>query len=232
MGDLGLQIHRSSVQLEVSTKIFASFTDEEVEHLLACTYSRSKSFKRGEVLVSQGDKSTTLGIVQKGTLLLSDEESGNDSPVEFVNAGDHFGEDLGWVENPSARLTVTAATSGTVVLLDLLTLQNLDGHLCKLRTRLAAKLLEISAENIARASAYRQMRDHETLRQRLTQFFINQQAEQQTEKLLINLNREQFAAHIGTDKAALVKELKAMQEEELIDFYRSSFKILKDLTKN
>lgn len=231
MGALGLQLHRPLVRLEIAAKAFSTFTDEEIEHLLACTSATTKSFKRGEVLVSQADPSSTLGIVVKGTLLLSEEDFGHDSPLAFLNPGDHFGEDLGWSDSPTSRYTVTAASAGTVVLLDLTTLQNLDGHLCKLRTRLSAKLLEFSAENTARATAYQQMRQQDTLRQRLAQFFLNQRSEQGTDKLLITLNREQFAAYVGTDKAMLAKELKAMQNEELIEFYRSSFRILKDLSQ-
>lgn len=231
MGAMGLQLHRPPVRFDISTKAFASFSTEEIDHLLTCTYASTKNFKRGEVLVTQGEDSSTLAIVLKGTVLLSDKESGSDSPVAFLNPGDHFGEDLGWSENPTARFTATAASPGTVAVLDLRTLRNLDGHQCKLRTRLAAKLLEFSAESVARASAFEQMRQLETLRERLAQFFINQRAEQGTEKLLITLNREQFAAHLGTEKTALGKELKAMQNEGLIEFYRSSFRILKDLTE-
>lgn len=230
MGALGLQLHRPSVQLEVPARIFSGFTEEETEHLLACTYATARNFKRGEVLVSQGADTTSLGIVLRGTVLLSDDASGQVSPVAFANAGDHFGEELGWGENPTAGFTVTAATPGSLALLDLSALQNLDGHICELRTRLSARLLELSAETIRRVTEYRQLLELESLRERLSQFFLNQQAAQGSDKLLITLTREQIAAHLGTDKSALGKELKAMQEEELIDYYRSSFRIVKDLS--
>lgn len=232
MGALGLQLHHPTVRLEVPAKVFAGFTEQEIEHLLACTYARARSFKRGEVLVSQGEESTVLGIIMRGTVLLTDDASGHTAPVAFANAGDHFGQDLDWGGNPAASFTVTAAAPGRVALLDLAALRNTDGHLCPLRTRLSAKLLDFTAENIHRVTAYRQLRELQSLRERLSGFFLTLQAEQDSDKLLLPLTREQFAAHLGTDKSTLGKELKAMQDEKLIEFYRSSFRVLKDLSVN
>lgn len=230
MGALGLQLHRPSIRVDVPTKVFEHFSQDEIEHLLACTYATARPFKRGDVLISPEEKSALFGIVLKGTVLLTDAQSSEPSPVDFANAGDHFGADRYSSANPTETFTAIAATAGSAALLDLGALQNLDGHVCDLRSRLSNRLLELAAESTVRTAAYRKLLEHESLRDRLVQFFLDQQVEQGSDKLLVTLNREQLASYLGTDKVSLARELKAMKDEEHIDFYRSSFRILKGLS--
>lgn len=222
-------MHRPPIQPEIPTAIFSGLTDVETQHLLACMLATERSFKRGEVPVSQGEKTTSIGIVLKGTLLLADEGNYPSTPVVVVNARDHFGQDLRLQEDDEVSRTVTVASARSIAALDLRSLQNADGHHFELRDRLAAKLQELAAENSARATAHRQLLEHESLRDRLSSDFKQQRTEQATEMLFIALTRDQLAAHLGGSKPELANELKAMKEDELIDFYRNSFRFLQPL---
>lgn len=229
MGDLGLQLHRPAVRLEVESKLFEGFTAGETEHVLACLSALPRDFKRGEVLLEQGEENPSLGIVLKGTVLATVGNADAEQLVAFGNAGDFYGGELLLGESSKASYSITAATPGSAAVLDLNALRQPDGHVCDLRGRLAENLSRLAGHRAQQIEEHRRTLEQHSPRERVAAFLSRQAEVHGSKKFLVTLNRTQLAEHLGIDRNALGRELTAMKEEGLVDFYRSSFKILKGL---
>jgi len=106
------------------------------------------SFSKGEVIVSQGDEGQTLFAVVEGKLLVSRDEV---DLVELV-ANDHFGE-LALADTLPRSATVTALTSGQMIVIDRLALDKLAKREPSLGTQILWNLLSSVSARLRSTSA-------------------------------------------------------------------------------
>lgn len=58
--------------------------------------------------------------------------------------------------------------------------------------------------------------------------FLNKEKEKQNVEIFdISYSRDEFAEYIGADRSALSRELSKMKKQNLIDYHKNSFKIIR-----
>jgi small-conductance mechanosensitive channel/CRP-like cAMP-binding protein len=80
----------TALRMVDAVPLFASLTDEEKESL-ASTMTR-RTYRKGEVLVEQGAKLSSLIIVRTGVLIVSRKEGSAEIELSRLSPGDYFGE--------------------------------------------------------------------------------------------------------------------------------------------
>jgi small-conductance mechanosensitive channel len=91
--------------------LFARLTDEEKE-ALAPTMTR-RTYGKGEVLVEQGAKLSSLTIIRTGVLIVSRKEGAAEIELSRLSPGDYFGE-AGLFEGEGEPATIRALTFAVI----------------------------------------------------------------------------------------------------------------------
>jgi CRP-like cAMP-binding protein len=65
-----------------------------------------------------------------------------------------------------------------------------------------------------------------SIREKISKYLIAQYKQQKSTSLFLNMNRNEMADFLNVTRPSLSREMSYMKEEGLIDFHRSSVKIL------
>lgn len=103
----------SDIQALKRSQIFAGLSDQELKDLAALC--RPRTFKRGDIILGEGEASTELYIIEQGMVEIS-LTSGSDDATPLLNlgAGQVFGE-MSLIDRGARSATVRAVEEPTVV---------------------------------------------------------------------------------------------------------------------
>ena len=210
----------------LAAPLFKDMSAFDIERSLKVFDAVEKKYEKNEILAQTGAKLTRFGIVLEGTVQVSFVDiDGNLVLMASVTTGDAFAESLCWLRVEEIPVTITACTDARVLWLDPSALSaNCDDELVKeLRNRfvciLAAKTLAMNDRV--------QVLSKPSLRQKIITFLSQYSNKNSSLTFSVPFDRESLALYLGVNRSALSRELSAMKNEGIIDFYKNTFKILK-----
>lgn len=209
----------------IRSTLFSGIGENEAASLLEYLGAYKKGYKKGEYIHHVGERITRCGIILSGQLQAQNiTYDGNISVSAVHNPSDIFGDILMGSENSKSPVDVVAVKDSEVLFIPFERIMmdaRVDG-IYRLRMNL---LNEISDKYFAlrRKISYLSA---STLREKIILFLFDNRDRAGKNSFTINISREQMAGILGANRSALSRELSAMREEGLIDFDKSSFKIL------
>lgn len=209
-----------------SSPLFKGFTEDEVKNALGVFNAVEKEYAKNAILATAGDKLSRFGVVLSGTVQVSFTDiDGNLVLMASVTEGDAFAESLCWLKVSEIPVTITACTDARVLWLDPYKLSaNCDNELVmELRNR----FISILASKTLSMNDRVQVLSKPTLRQKIITLLSQYSNRFSAKTFSVPFDRESLALYLGVNRSALSRELSAMKNEGIIDFYKNTFKILK-----
>lgn len=106
---------QTQVEALRAVTIFRGVPDEELEGLVAKL--RRRTFKRNEVIMHQGDPAGAIHIIREGQVkVMLDSESGDETVLALLGAGECFGEMAALDGGPRSASVVTVEPTETLML--------------------------------------------------------------------------------------------------------------------
>ncbi len=204
---------------------FNNFTDEELASVLTSLGSSAVSFRRGEVILNQGDRVTHCGVILQGSLTAESVSfGGNRRVISVLSASQLFGDILMSTEKHLSPVNVITREDTVVLFLSVQDLYaNSANPLC---VRVLLNLLSTVSEKFWELNRKIAYLSSNSLRQRVAMFLLDTHKQKETLTFNIDYSREEMASLLSVNRSALSRELSRMEKEGLISYYRSSFKIL------
>ena len=210
--------------------LFAGLTAAEAARALTLLDAREVRASRGTVLQQPGTPVARFGVVLSGLVEVSMEDmDGGRVLMASVPAGGVYAESMCFLGTSSSPVTVTAALDSKVLLLstDVLHAGDVKPDAdASLRQTLTERFTALLAAKTLSLNGRIQSLCRPHLREKLMTFFAQCRREYGADIFTIPMDRAALAAYLGTDRSALSRELSAMRRAGLIDFYRSTFRIL------
>lgn len=101
------------------TVLFSGVKESEIESMLSCLQAKKYHFKKGEFVLSQGQRLDNLLILLDGKLYIQqDDYWGNRSILNVVNPGEMFGESYAAPESGFVMNDVMAVEDSDVIFFD------------------------------------------------------------------------------------------------------------------
>ncbi len=203
---------------------FKNFGTDELEYVIKRLTLSPVHFPKGAVIFSQGDTVTHAGVILEGAVIAeSVSYSGERRIIQTHSEGALFGDVLMSSQSQPTPVSVIAREDSMVVFLSFEAIaENACDPLCR---RVLTNMLHGIADKfweLNRKIAYLSCR---SLRGRIAMFLLDMQKRYQSSTFHLPYSRDELASVLGVNRSALSRELGRMQEEEIISFYKSSFKI-------
>ncbi|MBQ4569440.1 MAG: Crp/Fnr family transcriptional regulator [Ruminococcus sp.] len=203
---------------------FKDFGTDELEYVVKKLNLSLSSFPKGAVIFSQGDTVTHAGVILEGSVIAeSVSYSGERRIIQTHSEGALFGDVLMSSQSQPTPVSVIAREDSSVVFLSFESIaENACDPLCR---RVLTNMLHGIADKfweLNRKIAYLSCR---ALRGRIAMFLLDMQKKHQSSTFHLPYSREELASVLGVNRTALSRELSRMQQEEILSFYKSSFKI-------
>jgi len=209
--------------------IFSFLSEDELRKIINMT--GHKSYKKGDTICREGEKSDTLFIINEGKVKLSKlTKEGKEQIVHIFNSGDFFGELNLFSSNEKHNFDVYAISDVKIC-----TLSKVDMNaIIMSNPEISLKLLEVitkrltQTENLAQnlATNDAEIRIASMLLEFMEDYGINTD-----EGLQINLpiNREEMANYTGVTRETISRKLSNFEELGIISLKGNKVLIIKHL---
>jgi len=196
--------------------IFSFLSDEELKNIVDMT--GHKSYKKGELICSEGTKSETLFIINEGGVkILKLTKDGKEQILHIFTSGDFFGELSLFSNNDIYNFDVFAISDLKVCTL---TKQNMDEILMN-NPKISLKLLQVitkrlsDTENLAQNLA---TNDAEIRIAYMLLEFVEKYGVTTSQGLQVKLpiSREEMASYVGVTRETISRKLSIFEELGII----------------
>ena len=206
--------------------LFKGIAPETLLSMLDCLQARISTYKKGEYLLSAGDRPEYVGVLLFGQLHIArDDADGNRTLLATLGASDIFAEAFCCAGIDESPVSVTADVDPTVMLLKFSRILHTCPSVCEFHQTLISNMIRI----VAQKNLYLQDRI-EIIRIKSVRVkvlgYLSTFAAKRGRSFMIPFNREEMADYLCVERSALSHELMRMKQDGLIDYHRNKFTLL------
>jgi len=205
-----------------NTQLFRGLEEAEITSLLGCLNATTRSFQKGEVIVSEGNITENIGILLSGLAVISCNDIwGNTSILGHVAPGSVFAEVYACIPGEPMLVTVSAAEDTSILFMNVGRVLTTCTNACPFHTSLAQNLLTVCAHKSLQLSQRIQHTSSKSIRGRLMSYFSECAKGAGSNSFLIPYNRQQLADYLNVDRSAMCSELSKMQKDGIIEYEKN-----------
>lgn len=215
------------IEVLQKSDLFYGINMEDIEKILECMHARYVSFEKDEIIICEGSEVKDIGVLLSGCgCSVKHEESGKISIITLLKPGCFIGILLAASKKRRSPVSVQAKEKLSVLFIPI---ENFISGCSK-----DCPKYEIMLHNYIDAIAEKAMLLHDrndcllkaTVREKVSTYLKRVAKDKKSNTFTIQLDRNAMAEYLNVDRSALSRELSKMKKDGLIDYYKSSFKIL------
>ena len=210
--------------------LFRGTTDAELSAMLPCLGARIAQFNRGDFIMTEGEEARYVGVVLSGLVhIIREDYFGNKSIIEGVEPSGLFGESFACAGVPSIPISVIAAESAQVMLIDCLKITCSCSNACEFHQRMIYNLLKVVAEKNLAFHQKIEITSKRSTREKLLTYLLFQAKKAGTDSFEIPYNRQELADYLWVERSGLSIEISKLCKQGVITANRKQFRFLKNV---
>lgn len=214
-------------EIILKSKIFKNIEENEVDLLLKCINNYRKTFKKGEIILREGEKTEYMGIVLTGSVVVERADLwGNNTVLGVISPGGIFAETYAILNDEPLMINVYANENTEILFLRANDMFKTCEKSCNFHDQLILNLIRIASFKNLNLSRKILHTGPKTIRGKLLSFFSEWVKKENSLSFSIPYNRQQLADYLSVDRSAMSNELSKMQKEGILEFKKNKFKII------
>jgi len=208
--------------------LFRGVEEGELAALLKCMEARAVRYGKGETIFHAGDPAARVGVVLSGEVQITREDyRGNRSVLAVLGPAQLFGEVFACAGVERLPVRAAAAMDSEILLVSCARIITTCSGACLFHNRVVANLLRIVAAKNLVLNQKIELLSQKTTREKLLAFLHLHGEGKEGRTFTIPYDRQALADYLGVERSAMSAELGKLRREGLIDFHRSTFRLLK-----
>lgn len=211
----------------MKTRLFSGLGEEDIRAMLGCLQARLGTYKKGEYVLRQGERTGDIMVLAKGQLHIQrDDYWGNRSIISMIDAGDMFGEAYAAPESGPVQNDVLAVEDSAVIFFDVKRVITVCPSACRFHSIAVQNLFFAISEKNRKLVRKLGVMSRRTTREKLIAYLSEEAKCQGSSSFSIPFNRQQLADFLSVDRSAMSNELCRMRDEGLLEFNKNRFRLL------
>jgi CRP-like cAMP-binding protein len=208
-------------------KLFDDVDDDGIKRLLACLSPAVRALGEGEIVLSSGEVTGSIGVVLSGSVHgVSLNHDGSQTLIALKTAGEIYGEILACTEGTPSPVSIYSVGRSVVMLIDYERLLKLCPDACGHHSLLIRNMLRVISRQYFALHENIGYLTKKSVRAKLCAYLSAKSGPERQSQFILPMNRREMAEYLGIDRSAMSRELGRMKKDGIIDFYKNSFKIL------
>lgn len=207
-------------------RIFSGLSEQQIKLAEQLLDGSSHSYRTGELIIVENAIVEQIGIILKGQASIAKFTfDGKELLMQKLVPYDLVGAEIACTRRKTAPYTVYSASDTDIYWFSadkILRQGYIDNTIRELLLRNI--LYYIADENMRKYHKIEAV-SFKSVRERIVYYLSLQQKMKGTDQFYINFNREELANFLGVNRSVLSHELKRMEREGLIRFYKNYFEI-------
>lgn len=199
--------------------LFQDISYEEYRKMLPCFQAVGRSYQSDELIYDFGDaQRNDVGIVERGTAaLIRIDEEGVATVMEELGPGGVFGRDLAFAGSAGDSLEVVCRAPCEVLFIDYPHILRRCENACAYHSALVQNMLRLMASKAQALSERIDVLSRRSIREKLLCYFRQLAGRTGGASFTLPFSLSVLADYIATDRSAMMRELKRMKEEGLVE---------------
>lgn len=217
-----------------NVELFKNISKEEFGDLLSCLAPKYYSYSKGENITLEGEKYKGIGIILSGEVMVTKENAaGNRMILNKFKKDKIFGEMIAFSNIKEWPATVIAVEDSSIMYIEPEKIITTCDKVCNSHNTLILNMLRIISKRALMLNRKVEYLTIKSMREKISTYLIEQYNKSGKTTFMIPLNRNELADFLNVSRPSMSREISKMKEEGIIDYYKSSFKILDiELLKN
>ena len=201
-----------------SLALFYDITDQEVEAMIQCFRMRRCRFHPGQIICTYGESAGEVGVLVSGEAeLVRLDYAGNRTILERLETGGVFGESLAFTPTLGDCVEVVSAAGSEVLFMEYSHIMKRCENACAHHSKLVQNMFRLVAEQTRRLSQRVEVLSRRSIRDQLLCWFQLRRLAAGADSFTLPFTLSALADYISADRSAMMRELKRMKEEGLVE---------------
>ena len=198
--------------------LFYDITDQEVEAMIQCFRMRRCRFHPGQIICTYGESAGEVGVLVSGEAeLVRLDYAGNRTILERLETGGVFGESLAFTPTLGDCVEVVSAAGSEVLFMEYSHIMKRCENACAHHSKLVQNMFRLVAEQTRRLSQRVEVLSRRSIRDKLMCWFQLRRLAAGADSFTLPFTLSALADYISADRSAMMRELKRMKEEGLVE---------------
>lgn len=215
------------IKIIKDNQLFDNIKEDEIRHILKCGNTFVAEYKDNQTVFQRDDTIKKLGIVLEGQFnLVSQKYNGTRVIVTALEQNDLFGEALVFSAIKESPYDLVSSGKSKALIIPYKVFFNMCQELCSFHNTLINNMLTILSDKIVMLNNKMHILNAETLKGRIAVYLLT--LHKKTNSIIFDMpmKRQELADFLNVKRPSLSRELSNMQQDNIIDVYRSTVKIL------
>lgn len=205
--------------------VFDGITGEEFQRMFVCFKAQLKEYAPDEV-ISLYDTGNRVGIILDGEAdLIKYDQDGNRNIIEHLNEQDIFGR-VFFAPYDENEVDVIACSKCQIVFFDYQHLIKRCENACMHHSILVSNVLQIFSNKTRQLHARIETLSQRSIRNKLLNYFYQLAFQNHSDSFEIPFSLNAMADYLFVDRSAMLREMKKMREDRIIESKGRQVKLL------
>ena len=201
-----------------SLALFYDITDQEVEAMIQCFRMRRCRFHPGQIICTYGESAGEVGVLVSGEAeLVRLDYAGNRTILERLETGGGCGESLAFTPTLGDCVEVVSAAGSEVLFMEYSHIMKRCENACAHHSKLVQNMFRLVTEQTRRLSQRVEVLSRRSIRDKLMCWFQLRRLAAGADSFTLPFTLSALADYISADRSAMMRELKRMKEEGLVE---------------
>lgn len=186
--------------------------------MMDCFGAHRRHFSAGEIICDYDQTSTMVGILESGRAsLIRIDIYGTRTILETLSAGDVFGEVLSFSGISEDSISVVCDKNASILFFEYHHITHPCSKSCTHHTTLLENMFRLISKKSIALSERVEVLSRRTIRDKLLCYFSLQAFHQNQHSFELPFSISALADYICSDRSAMMREMKSMREDGLIE---------------
>lgn len=206
-----------------SCVLFNNFNEKEILDILDNINYKKTPYKKGETIALEDDPISTIGIILSGSVeIQKNYPSGKTLTINHMHTGNIFGEVIIFSNRDTYPSTIVTLQDSQILFIS----KDNIIKLCTLNSVFLNNFMQLLSNRILTLSKGLKDISHQTIREKISNYLLNEYKKQNNLKIRVNYSRQEMADYFGIARPSLSRELVNMKKDGLIEFRKKTITIL------
>ena len=197
--------------------LFENITLKNKEKLFKIFRASTVKFTKGLNIIDYMDRTNSIGILDSGSIdIIQTDYDGNETLIDKLVTNDIFGSTIYSIVL-SDECSIITKENTIVTFIDYREIENTEFIKSDFYITFVQNLLTIIFEQMSLKNKRIDILTKKTIRNKLLTYFKQLSKEQGSKSITLPFNLSTLARYISVDRSAMIRELKYLKEEGIID---------------
>ena len=197
--------------------LFQNVSAESIEKMIPCFNMKKRSFSEKEIIPTSDEKKTYVCLLLEGAVSVSRISiDGSLDLLEYLEDTGVFGDAFAFANQEDEFITVCEKDC-SVLFIEKGQITKRCSNACRHHTQVVENLLQLMGSKVVHLTEKVDILSHRSIRGKLMSYFRIQSTKQGRLTFELPFSLLKLANYLCIDRSAMMRELKKMKEEEIIE---------------